>query len=132
MKINKLHKIFLDRINKLNDVILILPEPDPRIEEAISVLTGYGIQCLPADENSSSMEIYIEQFRKLKFTKNWPKKNIEEYLLDPVIKSLAMLNNNEVSGVVCGCINSTANVIRSSIRIIGMSSNAKNISVLRI
>ena len=39
-----------------------------------------------------------------------------------------MLNNDEVSGVVCGCTISTAHVIRSSIRIIGMSGNSKNIS----
>ncbi len=80
MKTNKLHRIFLDRINNPNDIVLILPEADSRIDEAVRLLSKYGIKCLSVDENVESMEFYIKQIGNLKFAKNWPKKNIEEHL----------------------------------------------------
>ena len=74
MKTNNLHRIFLDRINNPNDIALMLPESDPRIDEAARLLSEYGIKCLSVDKNVESMEFYIEQLGNLKFAKNWPKK----------------------------------------------------------
>ena len=118
----------MDKINNPEAITLGLPETDSRVDNAISILNEYGIKCLGKNNLNPATEIYADQFRQFKFTKNWPAENLNEYLSNPIIKSFAMLNNDELSGVVCGCTVSTAEVIRSSIRIIGMDKESKNIS----
>ena len=46
MKKNKLHRLFLDKINNPDAITLGLPETDRRIDTAISILNDYGIKCI--------------------------------------------------------------------------------------
>ena len=70
----------------------------------------------------------LSVLKKLKFAKNWPQEDLLEYANQPYIKSLLLLKENKVGGVVCGSELSSADVIRGALRIIGLKNSVKNLS----
>ena len=124
---NNLINFFSSKLKSANQIKLAFPEKDDRVKEAKSVLSSIGLELV--DINSSSLlDNHIELLKKLKFSKDWPTENLIEYLNNPFIKSLVMLKNNEINGVVCGCTMPSSDIIRNSIRIIGLKERVKWLS----
>ena len=120
-------KGIIDKIAK-NPPKLILPEhEDLRIQDAQKFLShsGFSIQ----DVNSfNDYPSYIEHIKNKKFTNNWTDEMLEKYTKIPLIKSLIVLDMGYVDCLVAGASTSTAEVIKSSIRIIGLDNFSKWIS----
>ena len=119
-----------DIVNKVleNPPKLILPEQeDSRIQEAQDVLSsaGFIIEDINALDDYTA---YKKHIKNKKFTNNWTEKMLEEYIQIPLIKSLISLDMGHVDCLVAGANTSTADVIKSSIRIIGLNNHSKWIS----
>ena len=107
---------------------LILPEQhDIRIKEATEKLMQIGFNVI--DINSfSDNALYIEHLKNKKFTNNWTDSMLSEYLLDPLNKALLLLDLNQADCLVAGASTSTSNVIKSTLRIVGLNKNTKWVS----
>ena len=120
-------KGIIDKVAK-NPPKLILPEhEDLRIQDAQKFLShsGFSIQ----DVNSfNDYPSYIEHIKNKKFTNNWTDEMLEKYTKIPLIKSLIVLDMGYVDCLVAGASTSTAEVIKSSIRIIGLDNFSNWIS----
>tara|TARA_B100002052_G_C15855181_1_gene587089 strand:+ start:28 stop:948 length:921 start_codon:yes stop_codon:yes gene_type:complete len=120
---DKLKKNLYDK-----DITLILPESkDSRIVEATKRLKCLGFNILNIDDYKNN-DLYISYLLSRKFTNNWPKDEIVKYLDDPLNKGLTMVACGEADGLVAGAITSTSDVLRSSLRIIGIENSAKWLS----
>ena len=124
---NRYVKNIVDKVLK-NPPKLILPEQeDSRIQEAQGILSSMGF-------NMADIAIfddytgYKEHIKNKKFTDNWTDRMLEEYIQVPLVKALIVLDMGYVDCLVAGANTSTADVIKSSIRIIGLNSHSKWIS----
>ena len=124
---NNLFKFFLSKLKTPSEIKIALPEKDDRVNQAVNILTDIGLKVVNPNSSSPSNK-YMESLKRLKFSKNWPEENLTEYLNNPFIKSLVMLRNNQIDGVVCGCTTSSAEVIRNAIRIIGLKKSTNWLS----
>ena len=122
---DNLLQFLIDRIKNPSKITLSIPEKDKRIYEAVKVLNDTGLNIITNDSLAPLSKKDILEIQDLKFVENWPKKDLESFLEIPYIKSLAMLKNNNINGVVCGCTMSTADIIRNAIRIIGIDESSK-------
>ena len=92
---NNLINFFLSKIKLPTQVKIALPERDDRIKQAGKILSDMGLQICHINSNPQS-DKHIQLLKKLDFSKNWPDKNLIEYLKNPFIASLVMLKNNEI------------------------------------
>ena len=122
---DNLLQFLIDRIKNPSKITLSIPEKDKRIYEAVKVLNDTGLNIITNNSLAPLSKKDILEIQDLKFVENWPKKDLESFLEIPYIKSLAMLKNNNINGVVCGCTMSTADIIRNAIRIIGIDESSK-------
>ena len=122
-----LHK-FAQKINDPSDIKIILPESNDRVARASEILNDIGITVLIREDVDGAKMESLSILKKLKFAKNWPQEDLLEYSNHPYIKSLLLLKENEVGGVVCGSELSSAEVIRGALRIIGLKNSVKNLS----
>lgn len=122
-----LHK-FAQKINDPSDIKIILPESNDRVARASEILNDIGITILIREDVEGAKIESLSILKKLKFAKNWPQEDLLEYSNHPYIKSLLLLKENEVGGVVCGSELSSAEVIRGALRIIGLKNSVKNLS----
>ena len=112
-----------------NDASILIPETsDKRIRDAIIELKQMGFSVPKLDKFNKNNDFYIDYLSKRKFTQNWPIEEIIKYLENPINKALTVLACNHVDGVVAGAITPTSDVLRSSLRIIGVNKNSKWIS----
>ena len=124
---SSLISFYSSRIKSISKVHIALPERDERISHAGKILSEIGLKISYAESISPS-DNHIQLLKKLEFSKNWPDENLIEYLNNSFITSLVMLKNNEIDGVICGCTMPTSEVIRNSIRIIGLEKSTKWLS----
>jgi len=114
---------YIDRIQQVvykNKVRLILPEQnDPRIQKAQTRLRSMGINIVDAN-NYNDIDLYINHIKNKKFTNNWTDEMLEKYVSLPINKALILLNLDYADCLVAGAITTSADVIKSSIRIIGL------------
>tara|TARA_Y100000590_G_scaffold405184_1_gene493272 strand:- start:138 stop:1040 length:903 start_codon:yes stop_codon:yes gene_type:complete len=123
---NKYKDSILDRaLNK--DPNIILPEIDDiRIVEASKQLKEIGfnvINPLELDKNK-----YIQSAIAKNFTNNWTEEMVNDYLSCPLNLSIFALDNDDADCVIAGAKYKTSDVIRSSIRIVGIKDSAKWVS----
>ena len=128
LKNNLLLNKFAQKINNPSDIKIILPESNDRIFRASEILNDIGITILIREDVEGAKIESLSILKKLKFAKNWPQEDLLEYSNHPYIKSLLLLKENEVGGVVCGSELSSAEVIRGALRIIGLKNSVKNLS----
>ena len=64
---------------------------------------------------------YLDMLSRMKFCKNWPYEEIKKYLNNPLHYGMMAVSNGDADGLVAGAITPTSEVIRSSIRIIGIN-----------
>ena len=128
LKNKKLLSKFIEKINNPERISIALPESNSRIYDAIKVLREIGLNILTSDDINSSNVDPLPMLKNLKFSKNWEENDLIKYSSTPFIKSLLMLRENKVSGIVCGSEMKSAEVIRGSLRIIGLKNTVKNLS----
>ncbi len=109
-------------------VNLILPEKnDSRVIKAKEKLSKFGFNVLDID-NFSEDDLYFDCLKNKKFTNNWTDAMILDYLSEPLNKGLVLLDLNIADCLVAGAVNSTSNVIKSTLRIIGLQNSTKWVS----
>jgi len=124
---NKLINDLFERAISNNASILIPESDDIRVQKAIKKLRSMGFNVLHVDDFKNN-DKYFDFISNKKFTNNWPSNEISSYLDDPINKALTILACNEVDGVIAGASKSTAEIIRCSLRVIGIKVSYKWIS----
>ena len=125
---NDIKKNIIERGLKTHSKIILPEISDPRIQEASKELISIGYNIVSLEDYQGSYDEYLEMLSKMKFCKNWPYEEIKKYLEDPLIFGLVAVANGDADSLVAGAITSTAEVIRNSIRIVGISDNSKCVS----
>ena len=107
---------------------LILPEfEDPRIEEANNTLLDMGFNMI--DINTfNDLKKYKEHIKNKKFTNNWTDDMLKTYVSVPLNKALILLDLDYADCLVAGATIPSADVIKSSIRIVGLKKQTQWIS----
>jgi len=121
MKLHKYRKRIFDKVLSSNKKILLPETSDERIKQATQHMKKMGFCVLNLSDFNYNLSFYRECLSKKKFTYNWTEEMIDDFLSVPFNQSLLLLNKNEVDCVVGGATMSTAEVLRSSIRIIGVN-----------
>ena len=124
--------LYRDKIineGKETDARIILPEiHDKRIKEASQELKSMGFQIINHEDCMDKIEFYLDYIQKQSFTDNWPKKNLIEYINDPLHFSMVMVACDDADGVVAGAVTDSSEVIRTAIRIIGIRTDSSWVS----
>ena len=95
---------------------------------------GQTDDCFPAAEfiNPTScdmLESYVELFVKLRAHKGLSEKSARALLLEnPLYFGVALVKSKKANGMVAGAINSTADVLRASLQILGTKKDSKLVS----
>ena len=127
MKNRNYLKSLFERASASNSSILIPESEDSRVIDAKNKLKSFGFNIVEVDDFNDDSK-YIEFIRAKKFTENWPDNEVKKYLNNPINKALAILACNDADGVIAGATISTADVIRSALRIVGIDPKYKWIS----
>ena len=128
MKNKDIIKKITQRLKSPSKITLSLPEKDFRILEASKILRNIGLDVITSDEIKVDKKDYLPILEKNKFSSNWPAEKLESYAKDHYIRSLCMLLDNRVDGVICGCTLPTSQVLRGALRIIGLQISSKWLS----
>ena len=116
---NKYQKNIYDKVLS-SDVKILLPEiEDERISLAIDRMKDLGFKFIDLNIFNDNRNFYKEKIYKKKFIKNWSEELINGYLDNNFIKGLMLLEDEKADCLVAGATIPTADVLRSSIRIIG-------------
>jgi len=124
---NSFFEKILETAQSKNANILIPEFNDPRVKEATRKLKDMGLLISSVNDFTNN-DIYYNFLLKQKFTKNWPIEQIRAYISIPINKALVLLACGEVDGVVAGATCATSEIIRASIRIIGIKKESKWVS----
>ena len=112
-----------------NNSRIILPESkDQRVIKAIEILKNLGVNIVSIDALKDKFNLYQEIIQNKKFTNNWTDEMLKSFLENPINYSLVALQNNDIDGVVAGATIPSSDLIRSSIRIIGLEEQTKILS----
>ncbi len=123
---NKYKQNILDRAIENNPKIILPEVDDIRVKSAIKELESIGFTVVhPMDINKNK---FIDLAYKKTFTNNWTQEMVKSYLACPLNLSLFALDDDQVDCVIAGAKYTTSNVIRSSIRIVGIKNSVNWIS----
>jgi len=125
---DKLKKRILERALQKKAKIVLPELSDKRMLDASRKLNDFGIEILEISGFKDQTPKYLNFISKLKFTNNWTTKMLEEYLTNPLHFGAVMVAMDDADGMVAGAMNSTADVIRTAIRVVGVSPQSKWIS----
>jgi len=138
--------MILDQIvNKarLSPKRIVLPEAnDPRIREAaLSAQKGGVAEVILVGEDISidgiriespvlslSRSNYIDALVELRQHKGLTKEQASELINDPLVFAAMMVNQGDADGMVAGAVNTTADVVRTAIQLVGMNDSTNLVS----
>lgn len=144
---------FLDNVKELAKKDLkkiVLPESnDPRVHEAAEsilkqdiakvILIGDKDELINnskykldgaefiSPENFSELDSYIEKLVEIRKKKGLTKEQAKELLMNPLYLGCMLVREGYADGMVAGAVNSTANVLRPALQVVG---TAKGVSVV--
>ena len=124
---NKFSKYIFNKLKRKSPKILLPENNDARVIAAIKKMKEMGFNIADINEYNDT-EQYIQHIKNKKFTNNWTFQMLQEYVSVPLNKGLIVLDLGEIDGLVAGAATSTANVIKSSIRVIGIKKDFRWIS----
>lgn len=125
---NSFSKNIIDRSLSKNKKICFPEESDKRIMLAKNKLKKMGFEIIDLDNLRKKNDKYMKIILSKSFSKNWTSEMISGYIESNLNLSLLALENNDVDCVVAGAVFSTSDVLRSSIRIIGLKKSTKWVS----
>ncbi len=79
-------------------------------------------------ETSDVLDAYIDQFVEMRKHKGMTPEAARKFLLDPLFYGAMMIRRGDRDGMVAGAVNTTANVLRATILIVGMAKGVKTVS----
>ncbi|MBI65264.1 MAG: phosphate acetyltransferase [Candidatus Marinimicrobia bacterium] len=120
MKLSKYKKQIFDKVLNCDKKILLPEINDERIVQASKKMQKMGFCVLNLSDFNFDLSFYKECLSNKKFINNWTEEMLDFFLSNSFNRSLLLLNEGKVDCVVGGATMSTANVIRSSIRIVGV------------
>ena len=128
MQLNKYQERIIE-IGKKNSAKLILPERgDPRVSLAKRQLRELGYELLEPEDFRSRESQYRQILEQERFFNKMTDEAKKEYMNDPLNFSMMMVSNGDADGLVAGAITSTSDVLRSAIRIVGVTPESKWVS----
>lgn len=77
---------------------------------------------------SSDMGDYIQEYTQLRKHKGMTEEKAAKIVADPLFYGALMVRKSAVDGMVAGAVNTTANVIRASVQVVGMPKGLKTVS----
>ena len=108
---------------------ICLPESsDSRVQAAKKKLIKIGFNVIDLYDIEKNKDKYLEIISSKSFSKNWTSKMILDYIDSNLNLSLLALDNDDVDCVIAGAVNTTSDVIRSAIRIVGLKKSTKWLS----
>jgi len=128
---------------KLSPKRIVLPEAnDPRIVEAARMALKEGVadvvlvgSDLSIDDinvespiSSNSRSRYVDALFKLRRHKGLSLEQANDLLNDPLVFAAMMVNQGDADGMVAGAVNTTADVVRTAIQLVGMSDSTNLVS----
>tara|TARA_Y100000389_G_scaffold118170_1_gene115353 strand:- start:21870 stop:22778 length:909 start_codon:yes stop_codon:yes gene_type:complete len=125
---NDIRNSIVDRALSKNKKICLPEESDSRVRKASEKLKKMGFEIISLEDIKKNNNKYIDIISSKPFSKNWTSKMISDYIKYDLNLSLLALENNDIDCVVAGAINTTSNVLRSAIRIIGLKKSTKWVS----
>ena len=128
MKKNQLNLDILNRSLSKKSKIILPEKNDVRVKSAIKILLEYGFEVIDIDSLNYRRNFYKESIISKKFTANWTEEMLDDFLVNPINFSFVALLNGDVDCAVAGANASTADVIRSAIRIVGLKSKTNLLS----
>ena len=112
-----------------NNAKIVLPElKDERIREAIKILKKLGMTIINLDSLKHNYPLYKEIIKRKKFTHNWTEEMLDDFLANSINLSLVALDNNDIDAVIAGATIPSSELIRPSIRIVGLEDDTKVLS----
>jgi phosphate acetyltransferase len=128
MQINKYQERVIE-IGRTKSAKLILPEKDdPRVSLAKRQLSELGYELLDPDDFRSRESHYAEILEQERFFNKMTEEAKIKYMNDPLNFSMMMVSNGDADGLVAGAVTSTSDVLRSAIRIVGVTPHSKWVS----
>jgi len=77
---------------------------------------------------SEQFESYVEEYYELRKHKQMTPEKAREIMADPLFYGAMMIRRKERDGMVAGAVNATANVLRSTIQVVGLSKGVRTLS----
>jgi len=128
MELNKYQGRIIE-IGRKKKAKLVLPEKeDPRVSLAKRQLREQGYFLVEPEDFMSKKLKYRENLEKEHFFLKMSEESKEKFLENRLNLSMMMLMNGDADGVVAGAVNSTSDVLRSAIRIVGIRKQARWVS----
>ena len=128
MQMNKYQERIID-IGRTKSAKLILPEKnDPRVSLAKRQLIELGYNLLEPEDFKSRESQYAETLENERFFNKMSDEAKKKYMNDPLNFSMMMVSNGDADGLVAGAVTSTSDVLRSAIRIVGVTPLSKWVS----
>jgi len=128
MQINKYQERVIE-IGRTKSAKLILPEKDdPRVSLAKRQLSELGYELLDPDDFRSRESHYAKILEQERFFNKMTEEAKIKYMNDPLNFSMMMVSNGDADGLVAGAVTSTSDVLRSAIRIVGVTPHSKWVS----
>ena len=125
---NNIRKNIIDRALLKNKKICLPEISDSRIQSAKNKLKKIGFNIVEIVDLEKKRDKYLEIISSKKFTKNWTSEMKLDYIDSDLNFSLLALDNDDIDCVVAGAVNTTSDVVRSAIRIIGLNKTTKWLS----
>ena len=120
MELNKYQERIFE-IGRGKNAKLVLPEKeDPRVSLAKRNLSDLGYELVETEEFRTKESIYREILEKERFFNKMSEDSKSKFMGNELNFSMMMLSNGDADGVVAGAINSTSDVLRAAIRIVGI------------
>ena len=118
-----------DRISSnIKDIRLVFPENDKRIEQAKVELKQIGFNIIELNDYSSHKDEFFNNSKRLKFSKNWPDKKLQEYLNQPLNQGINIVKSGFADALIAGASLPTSDIARSSLRFIGLNNKSNCLS----
>ena len=125
---NDIRKNIINRALLKNKKICLPEITDSRIQTAKNKLKKIGFNIVEIVDLVKKRDKYLEIISSKKFTKNWTSEMKLDYIDSDLNFSLLALDNDDIDCVVAGAVNTTSDVVRSAIRIIGLKKTTKWLS----
>ncbi len=128
MKLNKYQeRIF--KTGRQKNAKLVLPEiADPRVSLAKRKLRDFGYNLIETEDFRKNEDKYREFLEQKQFFKKMSDEAKIKFMTDDLNYSMMMLSYGDADGVIAGAVNSTSDVLRAAIRIVGINPKAKWVS----
>tara|TARA_B110000438_G_C15800392_1_gene644870 strand:- start:865 stop:1788 length:924 start_codon:yes stop_codon:yes gene_type:complete len=125
---NRFLENILEKSLKASSKIFLPESDDLRVKKAINILSSLGFKMIDFEEISSKRDAYFKLISRKKFTNNWSIDMKNNFLDSPLNLGIVALENDDIDSLIAGASHSTSEVLRSSIRIVGINKEARWVS----